>query len=177
MSVCLFLKAFQHDPKIKTIFVSKVGDTSIDLPDATVIIQISSHFGSRRQEAQRLGRILRPKPRAHEEEGHNAYFYTLVSTDTSEMYFSTKRQQFLVDQGYSFKVIKMDSLPDLETTKLHYSTKEEQAKLLQDVLSYQGDKEAKEEKKLRDKDDIAFKHAAARRVIGNINSLSGASNR
>ena len=62
-----------------------MGDTSIDLPEATVIIQISSHYGSRRQEAQRLGRILRPKPRSDEE--HNAFFYSLVSQDTSEMYY------------------------------------------------------------------------------------------
>lgn len=112
---------------VSKIFISKVGDTSIDLPEATVIIQISSHYGSRRQEAQRLGklvlgylhsdvlllssccpltslistgRILRPKPRSEEE--HNAFFYSLVSTDTSEMYYSTKRQQFLIDQVREF---------------------------------------------------------------------------
>jgi DNA excision repair protein ERCC-3 len=56
-----FLHHFQHDPRMNTLFISKVGDTSIDLPDVNVIIQISSHFSSRRQEAQRLGRILRPK--------------------------------------------------------------------------------------------------------------------
>lgn len=77
--------------------MSKVGDTSIDLPSANVIIQISSHFGSRRQEAQRLGRILRPKnPDASE---FNAYFYTIITKNTEEMYYSTKRQKFLVDQG------------------------------------------------------------------------------
>lgn len=59
-----FLHHFQHDPKMGTLFISKVGDTSIDLPDVNVIIQISSHFSSRRQEAQRLGRILRPKSAA-----------------------------------------------------------------------------------------------------------------
>jgi DNA excision repair protein ERCC-3 len=67
-----------------------------------VIIQISSHFSSRRQEAQRLGRILRPKSRALGR--FNAFFYTLVSRDTKEMLYATKRQRFLVDQGYSFKV-------------------------------------------------------------------------
>lgn len=96
----------------------QVGDTSIDLPEATCLIQISSHFGSRRQEAQRLGRILRAKRR--NDEGFNAFFYSLVSRDCEEMYYSTKRQQFLIDQsvqtlirllfadilsrGYAFKV-------------------------------------------------------------------------
>jgi superfamily II DNA or RNA helicase len=92
-----------------------VGDNSIDIPEANVIIQISSHAGSRRQEAQRLGRILRAKPRplgaiqgsAPAADEYNAFFYSLVSKDTVEMYFSTKRQQFLIDQGYSFKVIIM----------------------------------------------------------------------
>ena len=87
-----------------TLFISKVGDTSIDLPEANVIIQVSSHFAARRQEAQRLGRILRPKKGQRAGE-FNAYFYTLVSRDTREMYYSTKRQQFLVDQGYAFKVV------------------------------------------------------------------------
>ena len=67
-------------------------------------IQVSGHFASRRQEAQRLGRILRPKSL---DGGRNqAYFYTLVSKDTSEMMYAFKRQRFLVDQGYAFKVIK-----------------------------------------------------------------------
>jgi len=77
--------------------MSKVGDTSLDLPNASVIIQISSHTGSRRQEAQRLGRILRPKANSLSE--FNAYFYSIVSKDTREMYFSIKRRKYLVDQG------------------------------------------------------------------------------
>jgi DNA excision repair protein ERCC-3 len=78
--------------------MSKVGDTSIDLPNANVIIQISSHFGSRRQEAQRLGRILRPKKTITTE--FNAHFYSIITKNTEEMYFSNKRHKFLVDQGY-----------------------------------------------------------------------------
>jgi len=89
------LQNFQHNPLVNTIFLSKVGDTSIDLPEATCLIQISSHFGSRRQEAQRLGRILRAKRR--NDEGFNAFFYSLVSKDTQEIYYSTKRQGFLVE--------------------------------------------------------------------------------
>ena len=83
--------------------MSSVGDAAIDLPDASVIIQISSNFGSRQKEAQRLGRVLRPKPGSNEE--FNAHFYTLVSKDTQEMFYSTKRQRYLVDQGYAFKVV------------------------------------------------------------------------
>ena len=83
----------------------QVGDNSIDLPEANVLIQISSHGGSRRQEAQRLGRILRAKKGSLAEE-YNAFFYSLVSQDTVEVAYSTKRQRFLVNQGYSFKVCK-----------------------------------------------------------------------
>jgi DNA excision repair protein ERCC-3 len=78
------LQNFKFNPKVNTIFVSKVADTSFDLPEANVLIQISSHGGSRRQEAQRLGRILRAKKGSFAEE-YNAFFYTLVSQDTLEM--------------------------------------------------------------------------------------------
>lgn len=125
------LQHFQHNPAVNTIFLSKVGDTSIDLPEATCLIQVSSHFGSRRQEAQRLGRILRAKRR--NDEGFNAFFYSLVSKDTAEMYYSTKRQQFLVDQGYSFRVItRLKGLEDLPG--LTYKTRSEQMDLLVTVL-------------------------------------------
>ncbi|KAI0635747.1 DNA helicase [Trametes polyzona] len=125
------LQWFQHSPEVNTIFLSKVGDTSIDLPEATCLIQISSHFGSRRQEAQRLGRILRAKRR--NDEGFNAFFYSLVSKDTQEMFYSTKRQQFLIDQGYAFKVIThLDGLDDLPG--LVYKSRDEQIELLSSVL-------------------------------------------
>ncbi|PZC74438.1 hypothetical protein B5X24_HaOG207841 [Helicoverpa armigera] len=127
------LQNFKFNPKVNTIFVSKVADTSFDLPEANVLIQISSHGGSRRQEAQRLGRILRAKKGALAEE-YNAFFYTLVSQDTLEMAYSRKRQRFLVNQGYSYKVITelkgMDTEPDLL-----YGTREEQGMLLQQVLA------------------------------------------
>jgi DNA excision repair protein ERCC-3 len=79
------LHAFKHNPDINTVFLSKVGDNSLDIPEANVLIQISSHAGSRRQEAQRLGRILRAKagkPGSGAEAEFNAFFYTLVSNDT-----------------------------------------------------------------------------------------------
>ncbi|BEJ16468.1 hypothetical protein CspHIS471_0510730 [Cutaneotrichosporon sp. HIS471] len=131
------LSRFQMDPSMNTIFLSKVGDTSIDLPEASVLIQISSHFGSRRQEAQRLGRILRAKRR--NEEGFSAFFYSLVSKDTQEMYYSTKRQAFLVDQGYEFRVIT--ELHGIEKTDgLVYRTKASQIELLESVLNSSPDK-------------------------------------
>uniref|UniRef100_A0A673T3A3 General transcription and DNA repair factor IIH helicase/translocase subunit XPB n=1 Tax=Suricata suricatta TaxID=37032 RepID=A0A673T3A3_SURSU len=126
------LQNFKHNPKINTIFISKVGDTSFDLPEANVLIQISSHGGSRRQEAQRLGRVLRAKKGMVAEE-YNAFFYSLVSQDTQEMAYSTKRQRFLVDQGYSFKVIT--KLAGMEDEELAFSTREEQQQLLQKVLA------------------------------------------
>ena len=91
------LNHFKKYDKINTIFISKIGDTSIDLPAANVVIQISSHFGSRMQEAQRLGRILRPKQETKKQAqanltDYNAFFYSLVSTDTSEMFYANKRQ-------------------------------------------------------------------------------------
>lgn len=96
------LDRFRSEPHERTLFISRVGDTSIDLPMATVIIQVNFFGNSRRQEAQRLGRILRPTPNSPK--GSSAYFYTLVSADTCEMYHSAGRQQYLVDQGYTFKV-------------------------------------------------------------------------
>ncbi|OAD67161.1 hypothetical protein PHYBLDRAFT_87772, partial [Phycomyces blakesleeanus NRRL 1555(-)] len=99
------LQRFQIDAQkeqINTLFLSRIGDTSLDLPAATVIIQVSSHFGSRRQEAQRLGRILRAKKRS--EKGFYSRFYTLVTTETHEITFSEKRRQFLEeDCGYGYQ--------------------------------------------------------------------------
>jgi len=126
-----WLQRFSTTPEVNTIFISKVGDTSIDLPDANIIIQIASHFGARRQEAQRLGRILRPKQRSDSE--FNAFFYTLISRDTQEMFYSTKRQQFLVDQGYAFKVLVNLTGMDAEEG-LSFQTPKERRELLEDVL-------------------------------------------
>ena len=123
-----------------TLFISKVGDTSIDLPEANVIIQVSSHFAARRQEAQRLGRILRPKKGQRPGDGgFNAYFYTLVSRDTREMYYSTKRQQFLVDQGYAFKVITSLIEEGGGGDDLRYGTHAEQVELLAQTMAKYGE--------------------------------------
>ena len=132
------LKEFSTSPRGDSIIISKVGDNSIDLPDTNVIIQISSHYASRRQEAQRLGRILRPK--SHRSGTIDAHFYSLVSEDTSEMHYATKRQRFLVDQGYAYKILKQENV--LELTKalyngraLGFSTPEHQKQLLDFILT------------------------------------------
>ena len=122
------LKNFQEFQG-QTLFISRIGDTSIDLPEANVIIQISSHYGSRRQEAQRLGRILRPKFRSQK-----AFFYSLVSSNTEEMFYAAKRQQFLISQGYDFKtIIQLNSINI--STKLVFDTEEEEDMLLDQIMS------------------------------------------
>jgi DNA excision repair protein ERCC-3 len=86
--------------EIKLLVVSKVANFAIDLPDANVAIEVSGSFGSRQEEAQRLGRILRPK------QGENkAYFYAIVSRDTCEEEFSMHRQLFLTEQGYPYRIV------------------------------------------------------------------------
>jgi DNA excision repair protein ERCC-3 len=175
---------------IQTICISKVGDTSIDLPEANVVIQVSSHFGSRRQEAQRLGRILRPKgPTATgvaNRSAFNAFFYTLVSSDTQEMFYSAKRQQYLIDQGYTFKIVtNLCELSDAEAKikKYVYSTPEDDQKLLRTLLT--NEKEMENEQRAEDsairknnKDgaDLADELQTFRRSKGGtLAQLSGAS--
>nr|CCA24040.1 unknown putative [Albugo laibachii Nc14] len=151
--VCLCTAfSFRNSPLVNVICISKVGDTSIDLPEANVIIQVSSHFGSRRQEAQRLGRILRPK--ANATGGFNAFFYTLISTDTHEMFYSNKRQQYLVDQGYTFKVVT--ELYDTKSFKGVFTRKEAQRELLEEVLSADVESAARDENAaIRDDEDLS----------------------
>ncbi|KAL7709434.1 helicase [Lotmaria passim] len=97
---------FQSTSKINVICVSRVGDVSVNLPNANVVIQVSSHGGSRRQEAQRLGRILRPKDRAANGQTVDAYFYSIISMDTVEMSYAAHRTAFLVDQGYACRIME-----------------------------------------------------------------------
>jgi DNA excision repair protein ERCC-3 len=86
--------------EIKLLVVSKVANFSVDLPSATVAIQVSGSFGSRQEEAQRLGRLLRPK-----EDGRSARFYTLVTRDTVDAEFAQHRQRFLAEQGYAYSIV------------------------------------------------------------------------
>jgi DNA excision repair protein ERCC-3 len=86
--------------EVRSLILSKVGNFALDLPDANVLIQVSGTFGSRQEEAQRLGRILRPKSG-----GEVAHFYTLVTRDTREQDFAHHRQLFLTEQGYSYQIL------------------------------------------------------------------------
>ena len=85
--------------ELSLLVLSKVGNFALDLPDAAVLIQVSGTFGSRQEEAQRLGRVLRPKAT-----GQQAHFYTLVSRDTEEQEFAHHRQLFLTEQGYTYRI-------------------------------------------------------------------------
>jgi DNA excision repair protein ERCC-3 len=91
--------------EITCLVVSKVANFSIDLPEATIAIQVSGAFGSRQEEAQRLGRILRPKA-----DGRGAKFYSVVSRDTIDQDFAQNRQRFLAEQGYSYQIIDADDV-------------------------------------------------------------------
>jgi DNA excision repair protein ERCC-3 len=91
--------------ELTVLVVSKVANFSIDLPEASVAIQVSGSFGSRQEEAQRLGRLLRPK-----ESGLTAHFYTLVARDTVDQDFAQNRQRFLAEQGYSYTILDADTL-------------------------------------------------------------------
>ena len=91
--------------EISLLVVSKVANFSIDLPEASVAIQVSGSFGSRQEEAQRLGRILRPKA-----DGHAATFYTVVARDTVDQDFAAHRQRFLAEQGYSYSIVDAEDL-------------------------------------------------------------------
>ncbi|CAK7270733.1 DNA repair helicase RAD25 [Sporothrix epigloea] len=181
------LDYFQHSPQCSTLFLSKIGDTSLDLPEATCLIQISAQYGSRRQEAQRLGRILRAKRR--NEDNFNAFFYSLVSKDTTEMAFSAKRQAFLVDQGYAFKVIThlkgIENMPDLAFATSH-ARRELLQKILVEVESKSWrDEEEKESASLMADSNMFYgpdgkplrkaapKRKPARRTAGTLKELSG----
>jgi DNA excision repair protein ERCC-3 len=91
--------------EISCLVVSKVANFSIDLPEATIAIQVSGAFGSRQEEAQRLGRVLRPKA-----DGRGARFYSVVSRDTIDQDFAQNRQRFLAEQGYSYRIIDADDV-------------------------------------------------------------------
>ncbi len=95
-----------RDGEIDLLVVSKVANFSIDLPEASVAIQVSGSFGSRQEEAQRLGRILRPKG-----DGRAARFYTVVARDTVDADFAAHRQRFLAEQGYAYRIIDADDVP------------------------------------------------------------------
>jgi len=93
------LYAAYRQGEIPILVVSKVANFAVDLPDASIAIEVSGSFGSRQEEAQRLGRILRPKAN-----GNRAYFYTLVTKDSTEEAYALRRQMFLIEQGYEYLI-------------------------------------------------------------------------
>lgn len=97
-------RAFREG-EISLLVVSKVANFSIDLPEASVAIQVSGSFGSRQEEAQRLGRLLRPKA-----DGRSAHFYTVVMRDTQDQDFAAHRQRFLAEQGYAYSIVDAEQL-------------------------------------------------------------------
>ncbi|MDT0117579.1 DNA repair helicase XPB [Microbacterium sp. PRF11] len=94
-----------RDGSIPLLVVSKVANFSVDLPEASVAIQVSGSFGSRQEEAQRLGRLLRPK-----QSNHTASFYTLIARDTVDQDFAQNRQRFLAEQGYAYTILDADTI-------------------------------------------------------------------
>lgn len=96
-----------REGKIRVLIVSKVANFAIDLPDASLAIQVSGTFGSRQEEAQRLGRILRPKER-------KSRFFTLITRNTVEEEFGSNRQKFLAEQGYEYKIVRYDGELNLD---------------------------------------------------------------
>ncbi|MFE5776697.1 DNA repair helicase XPB [Brachybacterium sp. NPDC056505] len=95
-----------REGRIDRLVVSKVANFSIDLPEASVAVQVSGAFGSRQEEAQRLGRLLRPKA-----DGREAHFYTVVTRDTQDQEFAAHRQRFLAEQGYAYSILDAEDLP------------------------------------------------------------------
>ena len=94
-----------RDGEHRVLVVSKVANFSIDLPEAAVAVQVSGTFGSRQEEAQRLGRVLRPK-----HDGRTAHFYSIVTRDTVDADFAQHRQRFLAEQGYAYRIVDADDL-------------------------------------------------------------------
>ena len=100
----------------RVLVVSRVANFSIDLPEAAVAVQVSGLFGSRQEEAQRLGRILRPK-----HDGRQAHFYAVVSRHTSDQEFAARRQRFLAEQGYAYTIIDAEDLMPAERRRAEES--------------------------------------------------------
>jgi DNA excision repair protein ERCC-3 len=94
-----------RDGSVRRLVVSKVANFSVDLPEAAVAIQVSGSFGSRQEEAQRLGRIMRPKA-----DGRTAHFYAVVARDTVDQDFAAHRQRFLAEQGYSYRIVDAEDV-------------------------------------------------------------------
>ena len=153
------INTFKLSSTSEVLLISKIGDTSIDLPECNVVMQISSHGGSRRQEAQRLGRVLRPKEGQEDSDNTepNAFFYALISTGTKEVYHNRNRQRYLNDQGYPYTIqegslflydkefAKVDRILSRTGDSGGITSKEKQLALMAKLLEVEVDDEDKEE--------------------------------
>ncbi|RMF28551.1 MAG: hypothetical protein D6759_15565, partial [Chloroflexi bacterium] len=119
-----------REGEVRVLVISKVGNFAVDLPDANVMIQVSGTFGSRQEEAQRLGRILRPK-----KNGLLAHFYTIVSKDTKDQTFGANRQLFLTEQGYHYTILYDHQVADYEPAVLAGEIVEEKPALLAEPVA------------------------------------------
>eukprot|EP00040_Diaphanoeca_grandis_P004594 m.29408 g.29408 ORF g.29408 m.29408 type:complete len:781 (+) comp16091_c0_seq2:212-2554(+) len=171
---------FKTKPDCNTIFCSRIADNSIDIPGANVLIQISSMGRSQRQEAQRLGRILRAKANTVIGEV-NAFFYSVISQDTVEMAYNQGRQRFLMDQGYSYTVVRMDELTGFDERAkkkpFGYSTKGEELDLLTTIHARRFEDDEEEDKK--DNAALGFEdepqeQKSVKRIQASMSSWSGA---
>ena len=123
---------FKNGNRVNTIILSSIGDKALNLPSANVLIQISSQYGARMQESQRLGRVLRPKPGKNSQ--YNSFFYSIVSDDTVDIFYSAKRQQYLVDQGYSYEPVRDGEKRWPARKQRQLDSAEEQEKWLKQIL-------------------------------------------
>eukprot|EP00768_Dysnectes_brevis_P004182 gnl/Dysnectes_brevis/2985_a3677_946.p1 GENE.gnl/Dysnectes_brevis/2985_a3677_946~~gnl/Dysnectes_brevis/2985_a3677_946.p1 ORF type:complete len:674 (-),score=151.14 gnl/Dysnectes_brevis/2985_a3677_946:35-2029(-) len=147
------LNAFLQGSKVNTIVLSRVGDNSLDLPDANVLIEVSWQEGSRRQETQRMGRISRPNSGSAGRPSYypNAFFYVLVSTDTREEETAQRRRRYLLDQGYAYASLRHSSIREsceqLRTPCELLRTPAEEEEFLQSILEKERNRRAVKEKK------------------------------
>ena len=153
------INTFKLSKTSEVLLISKIGDTSIDLPECNVVMQISAHGGSRRQEAQRLGRVLRPKEGQEDADNAepNAFFYALISTGTAEEKHNRKRKKYLNEQGYPYTVLDSSFVLDNKDAVASGIGKEiplaEQRKLLVQLLKTAIDKEDEAEEVATSEDD------------------------
>ncbi|CAN7997118.1 unnamed protein product, partial [Ixodes hexagonus] len=164
------LQNFKYNPKVNTIFVSKVADTSFDLPEANVLIQVSAHGGSRRQEAQRLGRILRAK-KSNKLYDFGARHPGMLSHCEVQHHATQNRMRILLCDWCLYKRTTEYATPKMQED-LAYRTKEEQTNLLQQVLAA-NDADAEEERVAGETGTAGQRFQMSRRP-GNMSSMSGA---
>lgn len=126
---------FRHTKEVSCLFMSRIVDKAIEIPPANVLIQICSHLGSKIPESQRFGRILKAKSGRSSDAIHNAYFYTLVSDDTKEVFYSNRNRQLLIEQGFDVKPIFKYKKHSSIKQKLCVQSPEAQIQLFNEIIT------------------------------------------